>query len=150
MRGERMENRKKMLIAFVIFIAILAAFIFYDPSMTRHENTEASAGSTEARLSEKDDDERKAAWYYASSDTQEVLYAEFWISGDDTYSYHTYEGKPGEKDSAKDSEVTGKCERKGDKLFYWVDGEKEEGTFKDGNLIIEDRIFLPLSSENSF
>ena len=78
-----MENRKKVLIVFVIFIEALTAFIFYDPSPDAEKAN--SEDSSDAVVSEQDDTASKEAWYYSVSDTQSTLYAEFWISGNSKY-----------------------------------------------------------------
>ena len=121
-----MENRKKVLIVFVIFIAALAAFIFYDPSPDAEQAD--SEVSSDAVISEQDDTASKKAWYY-SSDTQNTLYAEFWISGNSKYSYHTWESSKDSQSDVKEKEITGKCKKQESRLFYCVDGKKQEGVF---------------------
>ena len=140
-----MENRKKVLIVFVIFIAALTAFIFYDPSPDAEKAD--SEDSSDAVVSEQDDTASKEAWYYSVSDTQSTLYAEFWISGNSKYSYHTWESSKDSQSDVKEKEITGKCKKQESRLFYWVDGKKHEGIFQGENLIIDDKVFLPLSED---
>lgn len=148
------SKKKKTLIIFIIFIGVLAAFLFFgnepreDPA-DEDDQTKASAEAYQEGLTEQEQQEAeedlasKTAYCYSSKVNGKNMYEELWLfwksTNDYNYMCHIEDGDI--------REVSGHFWRDDDTLVYWMDGKEIQGKFEGDNLIIDGKTFEPLVEE---
>lgn len=148
------KGKTKIVVIFLASVLIMA-FIIFIPQ-TEKQKTDEDSKFTETKTSneqmsftyeegltdqeqkeQQDDLKNKEAWcYYGEND----IFEELWLfKKNDEYVYSLWKGNNQERN------VSGHYKRNGDKLIYWLDGKEVKGEFKDGKLVIENKVFSPLT-----